>query len=394
MGGISKLTTLFTDIADAIRSKNGESAQIPALSFPEKIEALEVVQIEEGSKGVYYDEDGIPHEVESAETAIVENGTPEELFNWNTEKSPVRGIVIDKEGCVCCAADSMLYKVSETGEKIWEYNAYEGSSCNGLSYIDVDSVGNIYVADSVRGPLKCSPNGELIWSSPVWYNANTFYCIHVLTDNNIFIGYDKTSGYSAYISTFDANGNDLRQNDWSAYRPYDIKSCNEDYVIVSCHDGNVLKLTPNLSEVWWYMDTRETLTGPQMNAVALDSKEYIYVAETKGITKLDLSGNFMWEYVQSGYGFESICCNSFDQIIAGASSKLKIVKITDMDNKELEYEISSDTGGYSVYDMAVDSCNNIYVTSKNSLIKLSNTSVKKGVATYTLPESSGGGTVI
>lgn len=61
---MSNLTTLFTDIADSIREKEGSSEQIPAMDFPERIDGLKAVQIGEGSKGVYYDTNGIPHEVE------------------------------------------------------------------------------------------------------------------------------------------------------------------------------------------------------------------------------------------------------------------------------------------------------------------------------------------
>ncbi|MBC6681296.1 hypothetical protein H9L42_16280, partial [Mogibacterium sp. BX12] len=37
---MSQLTTLFTDIADSLRAKEGSEGQIPAMNFPERIDGL------------------------------------------------------------------------------------------------------------------------------------------------------------------------------------------------------------------------------------------------------------------------------------------------------------------------------------------------------------------
>lgn len=392
---MSQLTTLFTDIADAIRSKNGESEQIPALSFPEKIESLETVQIEEGSAGVVCLEGGIKVKIDSTETFIADAG--EDLETTKIYDGIYGKFVMDDDNNFYAPYDGKIKKITGNGELVWEASAISGLTSETLEDFTVDASQNVYTTSS-RYVYKINSSGQREWST---YHTEHDYG-SICTDGSTV--YISSSRYEKYNSS----GKKLGTGDSSSRVQ---KMVYKDRYLYSggSQSGIVNKVLPySLSEVW-RVSGFETEVAPSNYTdiydfcVSEDGRIYISgcIANCPMIAFINDDGNLEDYFIEPIAGSNAL--GFFEPIQTTPEGEIFTARTTRI-NDVYSYRFEKISSNFKVLrtleenDVLCLIYKNGYIFfSKYSgstigIYKMKNPStIIKGKATYTLPESSGGG---
>lgn len=244
---MSQLTTLFTDIADSLRAKEGSSGQIPAMDFPERIDGL-------AGKMQIVDESGEQYEVEEFKKA-----------SFHTEKVASfecrSGVsILSQDGYIYIAHDSSgldlgddeitFMKYSTDGELIASKYIRDISMGSSAFCFGVSGSGRIVVSDSYEGVYVIngiSGNAYKVWSGSIGDLAlsqageNYFWLLYRTDDYRRLrkYKYNGSSGEAIEI---------IRDNVSSSVHDFYVEEETEDYYFMTSSgmtkykkDGSVIK---------------------------------------------------------------------------------------------------------------------------------------------------------
>jgi outer membrane protein assembly factor BamB len=173
----------------------------------------------------------------------------------------LRALVVNKDGFIYSGDDKWeLHKTNPNGEKVWAVNLNGGF----IMHLAIDDDGFVYAALRNNKVVKVNPNGETLWT----------YTGHTASVNCVAIG---KGGF--------------------------VYSCSD--------DGTVKKISPDGVGVWSFAN-RDALN---VSALAVDSNNFIYFGDSKGIiVKIDSDKNFIWDSKSTGIMTRSIAVDSEDNI--------------------------------------------------------------------------------
>lgn len=197
---MSQLTTLFTDIADSLRAKEGSEGQIPAMNFPERIDGL-------AGKMQIVDESGEQYSVVniSEETNILPSNVSE---IWEDTSLILSESTIMKEDQLKVGEDGYIYfsgyVVSPDGQTkkyVGSFSDHFAVFSDGSFCIEGDALSTYY-----RDVIKKNKNGKEIWSLSIGrYSSSREYDVTYFStdlDDNVCVEYGTgTSWHCMKISS-------------------------------------------------------------------------------------------------------------------------------------------------------------------------------------------------
>ncbi|MFH0867189.1 MAG: SBBP repeat-containing protein [Bacteroidota bacterium] len=254
--------------------------------------------------------------------------------------------------------------------------------------VAVDSSGNIYVAGYSNNGInldclliKYDINGDIIWQKVFdGGNQDVFYDIAIDHADNIYVtGYSSRGTDEDYLTIkYDSDGNTIWQkiSDSSGNEGgYSIAVDDTSNVYVTgASNGNYLttKHDPNGNILWskWY----NSGGYDEGHGIAVDSCGCVYVTGSSQngpmwdylTIKYDSNGNNVWQKAHTGssapYGGGAIAVDSCDNVYVTGTSNYNCLTIKYNPNGNIVWQKEYDNGNYNYgKDITIDSSRDVYV---------------------------------
>lgn len=216
----------------------------------------------------------------------------------------LNAIDVDNNGIIYAAGRSnIVFKLSATGNVLWEYSGHTGT----INSVAVDGIGNVYSVSSDNQLHKIDPTGEKIWSMNP--SNNTLNGVQVDID-----GFSYCCGTDNNVTKIDTDGSPVWVFTNHTSTVWDVALDNSGNVYSCSSDGTVRKIDTNGVQVWSYTITDTDGNSVQVYDIDVDSIGNVYAVSQEivssvnyatKLTKVNASGTFVWEHVESNELFGS-----------------------------------------------------------------------------------------
>lgn len=350
------LTSLFIDIADAIREKTGGTDAIVADNFPSAIEAIpnkgeyvwKKLTTEGGELVDYVVSDDLSAYPDGGEQDGYwyerENGV--EFADPTTQGNTVLGTFYEKPA----SGDPIpmnVYRVETGIEETGEDPVVSSKKLSSVKIkkVSADSEGNIYYLDRSNNFVKTDLNGDTIWQKTSTYDF-------------IFDGEYIWTLRASYLEKLDVNGNKLQSTE-TRYSASSFVYVSEDYIYTREKSTYLVQYDKTGAYIYYSSSENAVCASDDWYCRITGSSSYNVSAYEMGTT------NSVWSYTGSRTIYDLYAVSDGAIGICGSGTIIKIV-----DGQQV-WSVKHDYSTNSGIDIVEDKNGCIYLLYKTNINKLS-----------------------